>query len=62
MVKQKIFIDKNWLENQYLKQGKTERQIAKEMHVSRTAVFRWRIRYKIPSKKQLKSKLTKANH
>ena len=51
--------NKEWLENQYLKLGKSERQIAKEFHTSRSSVFKWRIKHKIPSKKQLRNKSTK---
>jgi len=46
--------DKKWLEEQYLNQQKSEYEIGDELGVSRTTVFRWRTKHKIPARKSIK--------
>jgi transposase len=47
MSKFDILKNKEWLEEQYVKKGKTDYQIAKELGVSRSAVYNWRHKHGI---------------
>ena len=46
--RQKFFYDKEWLEKEYLKKGKSTTEIAKKLGMRIGAVNRWLVKYNIP--------------